>query len=119
MKENSTFYQTEINFGFFGMDKKTFYDTIFLKILKCSLSDEFSIKDINTYKKKYSIATFEKKKNTKNNDIKEDEDDINKIMNNIKINLNCCGNDIDENDKDPQYIEFLKSKLDYYFFFNI
>ena len=121
MEEDDYFYQTEINLGFFGMEKQIFYETIF-KINQSSFSETFSIKDINTYKKRYSTVTFQKKNENKKNENDFDNDnynDINYIINNLKININLCDANVDENDEDHQYVNFIKSKLDYFFFFNI
>lgn len=116
MEANEICYQTEFNIGFFGMDKSKFRETIG-KIQDSSFSKEFSFDNNIIYNNKYSTAQFDKIDNqNKIFDNENEDENINDINQNIKININNCDIILD---KDEEYTEFVNTKIDYFFVFEV
>ena len=109
---DESIYQEEINIGFFNLDKEKF-DNIIKGLCQSSFSKNFSLKENILNYNEYTLATFEEKKEIKNEII--DEEDIDEDKKGLIIKINNCK--FDEN-KDENYDEFIKEKLDFYFIFN-
>ena len=117
MLEGDSIYEQEINIGFFGLENDNF-KKIIVELNYSTFFNKFSLYSDIISKDKYIQAIIKPIENQNQNQIIE-EDSIFPKDENFILNINNFEIIFDNKDKDKQYEQFIKTKIDYFFLFNI
>ena len=114
MLEGDSIYEQEINIGFFGLENDNF-KKIIVELNYSTFFNKFSLYSDIISKDKYIQAIIKPIENQNQNQIIE-EDSIFPKNKKFILNINNFEIIFDNKDKNKQYEQFIKTKIDYFFY---